>query len=417
MISENVRIAIIGLGYVGLPLAEAFSEKYSVTGFDIDEARIRELKQHEQYDHISITSNADDLKSCSVFIVTVPTPVDVDNRPDLTPLISATEIITGFLKVGDYVIFESTVYPGVTEEICAPILSKAGLTLNKDYFLGYSPERINPGDKTKTVTDIKKVTSGSNSVAAEFVDCLYRSVIKAGTHLAPSIRVAEASKVLENIQRDVNIALVNQVHQLFDKIDVDTEAVIQAASTKWNFMSVTPGLVGGHCIGVDPYYLIHKSQSIGYVPDLITSAREINDGMAQFFVHELIKRLIKQKFDIGKLHIAVFGFAFKPNCEDIRNTKIVDVCRLLQEMDIKLTIIDPLVDVSLVNQEYGLTICSEMPCQAKAFDIGIMLSQHDCFDLNNIAFTLRHPLLYSLTFKNLIDHNSCPRQKRTESNR
>lgn len=403
MIIKEKKIAVIGLGYVGLPLAEAFSEYFDVIGFDINEQRVKNLQNSMLTNRLCYTTDTRNLADCNVFIVTVPTPVDLENRPDLTPLELASKEISRYLKHGDYVIYESTVYPGVTDDVCVPILLSSGLKLNVDFFVGYSPERINPGDKTKTVKDIKKVTSGSSKKAAIFIDRLYQTIITAGTHMAPSIRVAEASKVLENIQRDVNIALVNQVHQLFQRMYVDTNAVIDAAATKWNFMPVRPGLVGGHCIGVDPYYLIHKSTSVGYVPDLITTAREINDGMAQFFVTELIKKLIKEKFNIAELHIVIYGFSFKPDCDDIRNTKVVDVFRLLQELGIRTSIIDPLVDQAAVTREYGIRMHNEA-CKDEQpfFDLGLLLVPHQCFNLTQIATQLKHQYLYSLALDNLL---------------
>ena len=340
---SDTKIAIIGLGYVGLPLAVAFSKKYNVTGYDINLSRIDELESGidrtlevskldlERAVNLSFSSSKDDLKLCNTFIVTVPTPIDRFNQPDLTPLLKASELLGGIIKKDDVIIFESTVYPGATEDDCIPIVEKiSGLFLNKEFFAGYSPERINPGDKEHRVEDILKVTSGSNESAAQFVDNLYGSIINAGTHKASSIRVAEAAKVIENTQRDVNIALINELAIIFDKLDIDTSEVLDAAGTKWNFLPFRPGLVGGHCIGVDPYYLTHKSQSVGYHPEIILAGRRINDGMAKYAVSKLIKEMVNKKIEISSAKILVMGLAFKENCPDIRNSKVIDIIMELQ---------------------------------------------------------------------------------------
>ncbi len=355
----NKKICIIGLGYVGLPLAHAFSKKYKVVGFDINEPRVEELRSG--YDRTleltddevkeSITNgmiystSMDDIKDCNVYIVTVPTPIDSSNRPDLTPLIKSSQTIGKVLKRDDIVIYESTVYPGVTEEVCVPQLEKvSGMTFNKDFFCGYSPERINPGDKEHTVTKILKITSGSNPAIATVVDELYKSIITAGTHKASSIKVAEAAKVIENTQRDVNIALINELALIFDTMNINTNDVIEAAATKWNFIKLKPGLVGGHCIGVDPYYLTHKAEELGYKPNLILGARQINNGMGKYIAEKTIKLMIKAGKLIKDSNILIMGLTFKENCPDIRNTKVVDIISELKDYGANIDVYEPWID-------------------------------------------------------------------------
>ena len=355
----NKKICIIGLGYVGLPLAHAFSKKYKVVGFDINEPRVEELRSG--YDRTleltddevkeSITNgmvystNMDDIKDCNVYIVTVPTPIDSSNRPDLTPLIKSSQTIGKVLKKDDIVIYESTVYPGVTEEVCVPELEKvSGMTFNKDFFCGYSPERINPGDKEHTVTKILKITSGSNPAIATVVDELYKSIIIAGTHKASSIKVAEAAKVIENTQRDVNIALINELALIFDTMNINTNDVIEAAATKWNFIKLKPGLVGGHCIGVDPYYLTYKAEELGYKPNLILGARQINNGMGKYIAEKTIKLMIKAGKLIKDSNILIMGLTFKENCPDIRNTKVVDIISELKDYGANIDVYEPWID-------------------------------------------------------------------------
>lgn len=354
---QDVKLAVVGLGYVGLPLAVAFGKQRSVIGFDINVSRIEALKNG--HDHtleldsaelaratgLRYTSDHAALAEANVFIVTMPTPIDEFKQPDLTPLIRASETIGHALKAGDLVIYESTVYPGVTEEICVPVLERvSGLRFNQDFFAGYSPERINPGDKEHRVTSIKKVTSGSTPETAQLVDALYRQVVTAGTHLAPSIKVAEAAKVIENTQRDVNIALMNEFARIFNRLGIDTEAVLTAAGTKWNFLPFRPGLVGGHCIGVDPYYLTHKAQSIGYYPEIILAGRRINDSMGSYVVAQLVKAMTKRRIHVEGARVLVMGLSFKENCPDLRNTRVVDVIRELEEYNIQVDVYDPWVE-------------------------------------------------------------------------
>lgn len=387
---SDTKIAIIGLGYVGLPLAVAFSKKYNVTGYDINLSRIDELESGidrtlevskldlERAVNLSFSSSKDDLKLCNTFIVTVPTPIDRFNQPDLTPLLKASELLGGIIKKDDVIIFESTVYPGATEDDCIPIVEKiSGLFLNKEFFAGYSPERINPGDKEHRVEDILKVTSGSNESAAQFVDNLYGSIINAGTHKASSIRVAEAAKVIENTQRDVNIALINELAIIFDKLDIDTSEVLDAAGTKWNFLPFRPGLVGGHCIGVDPYYLTHKSQSVGYHPEIILAGRRINDGMAKYAVSKLIKEMVNKKIEISSAKILVMGLAFKENCPDIRNSKVIDIIMELQGYGVEVNIYDPWINPDIVMSEYGFEMNNKP--DINTFGAIILAVGHDDF--------------------------------------
>jgi len=365
---SDLKIAVIGLGYVGLPLAVEFGKKVHVVGFDIYQKRIDELKSGQdhtlevspeelkQATWLSYSASLDDLKNCNFFIVTVPTPIDEFKQPDLTPLIKASTSIGQVLSKGDVVVYESTVYPGATEETCIPVLEQvSGLQFNQDFFAGYSPERINPGDKLHRVTNILKITSGSTPEVADFVDQVYNLVIEAGTYKAASIKVAEAAKVIENTQRDVNIALINELAVIFNKMGIDTEAVLKAAGTKWNFLPFRPGLVGGHCIGVDPYYLTHKAQSIGYHPEIILAGRRLNDGMGAYVVTQLVKGMIKKKIQVEGAKILVLGLSFKENCPDIRNTKIIDIVTELKEYQIDVDVYDPWVDAHEAEHEYGIT--------------------------------------------------------------
>jgi len=365
---DTLKLAIIGLGYVGLPLAVEFAKKRSVVGFDINQARIDALKTgHDatlevsdeelaEATGLSYSANLQDLAACNTYIVTVPTPIDEHKQPDLTPLVKASETIGKVLKKGDIVIYESTVYPGATEEDCVPVLEKfSGLKFNVDFYAGYSPERINPGDKEHRVSTIKKVTSGSTPEVAELVDQLYRQIIVVGTHKAESIKVAEAAKVIENTQRDVNIALINELAIIFNKMGIDTEAVLQAAGSKWNFLPFRPGLVGGHCIGVDPYYLTHKAQSIGYHPEIILAGRRLNDGMGAYVVSQLVKAMLKRRITVEGARVLVLGLTFKENCPDLRNTRIVDIVKELGDYNIQADVFDPWVDVAEAQHEYGLT--------------------------------------------------------------
>ena len=386
----ELKIAIIGLGYVGLPLAVEFGKKVPVVGFDIHQKRILELKNGQdhtlevspeelgQAQLLRYSSDLNDLKDCNFFIVTVPTPIDEFKQPDLNPLIKASTSIGQVLKSGDVVVYESTVYPGATEEACIPVLEQvSGLTFNQHFFAGYSPERINPGDKQHRVTNILKITSGSTPEVADFVDAVYNLVIEAGTHKAASIKVAEAAKVIENTQRDVNIALINELAVIFNKMGIDTEAVLQAAGTKWNFLPFRPGLVGGHCIGVDPYYLTHKAQSLGLHPEIILAARRLNDRMGEYVATQLIKEMVKQRIQVVGSKILVMGLSFKENCPDIRNTKIIDMVKALKEYDLDLDIYDPWVEPEEVKEEYGLAPIATL--QAHQYDAIILAVAHDQF--------------------------------------
>ncbi|TYT74583.1 Vi polysaccharide biosynthesis UDP-N-acetylglucosamine C-6 dehydrogenase TviB [Desulfobotulus mexicanus] len=365
---NNFKPAIVGLGYVGLPLAVEFGKKRSVLGFDINEKRIAELRTGK--DHtlevsedemaeaslLSFTADPKELYACNVFIVTVPTPIDEYKNPDLTPLVKASETIGRVLKKDDIVIYESTVYPGATEEVCVPVLEKfSGLVFNKDFYAGYSPERINPGDKEHRVSTIKKVTAGSTPEVAELVDALYREIITAGTHKASSIKVAEAAKVIENTQRDVNIALINELALIFNKMGIDTEAVLEAAGTKWNFLPFRPGLVGGHCIGVDPYYLTHKAQAIGYHPAMILAGRRINDGMGPYVASQLVKAMMKKRIHVAGSRVLIMGLTFKENCPDLRNTRIVDIMQELSDYGVNVDVYDPWVNPEEAFEEYGIS--------------------------------------------------------------
>lgn len=387
------KIAIIGLGYVGLPLAHAFSEKYEVVGFDIIQSRVDELNSgHDKTlelndlqlndalkNGIKFTTNLDDIKDCNIFIVTVPTPIDEDNKPILTPLIKSSQSIGKVLKKDDIVIYESTVYPGVTEEVCVPELENtSGLKFNEHFFCGYSPERINPGDKEHTVTKILKITSGSTPQIAKKVDDLYASIITAGTHLAPSIKVAEAAKVIENTQRDVNIALINELSMIFDLMDIDTNDVIEAAATKWNFIKLTPGLVGGHCIGVDPYYLTYKAKSLGYMPSLILGARQINNSMSKLIADKTIKYMVKEDKKLKGAKVLMLGVSFKENCPDIRNSKVLDIIKELEEYECSVDVCDYWVDKNSAELEH-LNFINDIPYDSKKYDAIIVAVGHDKF--------------------------------------
>lgn len=387
---EQLSIAIIGLGYVGLPLAVEFGKQKPTIGFDINQQRIAELlaghdhtletsaEELKQAVNLRYTHDFTALKQSNFFIVTVPTPIDDFKQPDLTPLIKSSETIGQVLKKGDIVVYESTVYPGATEEVCIPVLEKvSGLKFNQDFFVGYSPERINPGDKQRRVTNILKITSGSTSEVADYIDQVYQLIIDAGTYKAPSIKVAEAAKVIENTQRDVNIALINELALIFNKLDIDTEEVLKAAGTKWNFLPFRPGLVGGHCIGVDPYYLTHKAQSIGLHPEIILAARRLNDRMGEYVATQLIKEMVKQRIQVVGSKILIMGLSFKENCPDIRNTKIVDMVKALKEYDLDLDIYDPWVDDTEVQHEYGLAPIKEL--HQGQYDAIVLAVAHDQF--------------------------------------
>lgn len=387
---NNAKIAVIGLGYVGLPLAVEFGKHYPTIGFDISQKRVNELKGgHDhtlevepeelvQADKLSYSADTQDLQAANIYIVTVPTPINKFKQPDLTPLIKASETIGKTLKKGDIVIYESTVYPGATEEDCVPVLEKvSGLTFNQDFFAGYSPERINPGDKEHRVTTILKVTAGSTPEVADFVDSLYASIITAGTHKAESIKVAEAAKVIENTQRDVNIALINELAMIFNRMGIDTEAVLKAAGTKWNFLPFRPGLVGGHCIGVDPYYLTHKAESIGYHPEMILAGRRINDNMSRYVASEFIKALLQKGITVKGARVLIMGLTFKENCPDIRNTKVVDIIDELKQYGVNVDVYDPWVDAEEAQHEYGVTPVAEL--SSAAYDGIVVAVAHHQF--------------------------------------
>ena len=417
------KIAIIGLGYVGLPLARLFATKYSVVGFDINTDRISELmsgidstlevdietlksvlvNKNSDSNGLFCTNRLDEIKDCNYYVVTVPTPVDKNNRPILTPLIKASETVGSVLNEGDIVIYESTVYPGATEEDCVPVLEKvSGLKFNEDFFAGYSPERINPGDKEHTVEKILKVTSGSTPEVGEKVNDLYKSVITAGTHLAPTIKVAEASKVIENSQRDINIAFVNELAKIFNLLDINTHDVLEAAGTKWNFLPFKPGLVGGHCIGVDPYYLAQKAQEYGYNPEIILAGRRLNDSMGEYLATEVIKQMIIKDVRIKNAEILVLGITFKENCPDVRNTKVVDVVAALKGYNTNVTIYDPWANEQEVMHEYGLQSKKEIPIIK--FDAIILTVAHNEFkELDFNSLRKDNSILYDL--KNILDES------------
>jgi UDP-N-acetyl-D-galactosamine dehydrogenase len=410
---EDIKLAIIGLGYVGLPLAVEFGKKRQVQGFDINPRRIEELRGGNDFTrettkeelstakHLSFTTQIDDLRHCNCYIVTVPTPIDEYKRPDLTPLIKASETVARVLKKGDIVIYESTVYPGCTEEDCVPVLEKhSGLEFNRDFYCGYSPERINPGDKEHRLTTIKKVTSGSTPAVADLVDALYSEIIIAGTHKAENIKVAEAAKVIENTQRDLNIALVNELTIIFNKMRIDTQAVLEAAGTKWNFLPFRPGLVGGHCIGVDPYYLTHKAQAIGYNPEIILAGRRMNDGMGRYVASQFIKGMIKKSIKIEGAKVLVMGLTFKENCPDLRNTRVVDLVAELGDYNCTIDVYDPWVDKTEAQHEYRLNLI-EQP-QPGHYDAIILAVAHGCFKTMGINAVRRlgnaNFLLYDLKY-------------------
>jgi len=414
-------IAVVGLGYVGLPLAIEFGKKYKVIGFDINDSRINELsegKDHtleadpaelkklirlgDEATGVQFTTDKKKLGNCNIFIVTVPTPVDQYNSPDLTPLIKASETVGAVLKQGDVVIYESTVYPGCTEEVCIPILEKAsGLSFNNDFYCGYSPERINPGDKTRTLPNIKKVTSGSTPESGKFINELYQSIIPAGTHLAPSIKVAEAAKVIENAQRDINIAFVNELSKIFYLLGIDTTDVLDAAATKWNFLPFKPGLVGGHCIGVDPYYLAQKAISSGYYPEIILSGRRINDGMGAYVADAVIKLMVKKEISVWSADILIMGITFKENCPDVRNTKVVDIIRELEQYKANTTVYDPWANCDQVRHEYGITCIDILPA-GKTYHAVIIAVNHNEFIHLDFKSLLKNPgVLYDV--KGMLD--------------
>jgi len=392
---KDVKIAVLGLGYVGLPLAVEFGKKYKTLGFDINQARISELKNGSDStlevsdEELAATTNLsyscqpEDLSSANVYIVTVPTPIDQHKQPDLTPLIKASEMLGKIVSKDDIIIYESTVYPGATEEACIPVVEKvSGLVFNKDFYAGYSPERINPGDKEHRVTNILKVTSGSTPEIATIVDDLYRSIITAGTHKASSIKVAEAAKVIENTQRDVNIALINELSIIFNKLGIDTLEVLEAAGTKWNFLPFRPGLVGGHCIGVDPYYLTHKAQIVGYHPEMILAGRRLNDGMGAYVVSQLVKNMLHKRIEVEGANVLIMGLTFKENCPDLRNTKIVDIVSELKEYNINVDITDPWCSSEQAEHEYNLTL-TEKP-DADKYDAIILAVAHNEFKLMGV---------------------------------
>ncbi|WP_286270993.1 Vi polysaccharide biosynthesis UDP-N-acetylglucosamine C-6 dehydrogenase TviB [Thalassotalea hakodatensis] len=405
------KIAIIGLGYVGLPLAVEFGKKFQTIGFDINGPRVQELNQGidrtlevnreelNEATQLTCSSNTQDIIGCDYYIVTVPTPIDQHKQPDLTPLIKASEMLGGVIAKNATVIYESTVYPGATEEDCVPILAQvSGLTYNQDFFVGYSPERINPGDKTHRLPSILKVTSGSTPEVAEKVDALYRSIITAGTYKASSIRVAEAAKVIENTQRDVNIALINELSIIFNRLGIDTLEVLEAAGTKWNFLPFRPGLVGGHCIGVDPYYLTHKAQAVGYHPEMILAGRRLNDGMGQYVVSQLVKGMLQKRIQVDQSNVLVMGLTFKENCPDLRNTKIIDIIHELKEYNINVDVVDPLCESEEAQKEYGISL-TKTPEKGK-YDGVILAVAHSEFkdmDINEIkALGRENHVLYDL---------------------
>lgn len=394
---QEIKICVIGLGYVGLPLARLFSTKYKTVGFDMNRRRVEalmaghdatlevsdELLQSALANGFVCTSDIEDIRDCNFYVVAVPTPVDENNNPDLTPLYGASTTVGRVISKGDIVVYESTVYPGVTEDECIPVVEKvSGLKFNEDFYAGYSPERINPGDKLHTVEKIKKVTSGSTPRIGELVNRVYSSVITAGTHLAPSIKVAEAAKVIENSQRDINIAFINELSKIFNLMGIDTQAVLEAASTKWNFLPFKPGLVGGHCIGVDPYYLAQCAQRYGYNPEIILAGRRMNDGMGEYVARQVIKLMLKKGIQVLDSNILIMGFTFKENCPDVRNTKVVDIVKALKEYNLNITIYDPWANPEIAKREYGLDISNELP--DSKFDAVILAVAHDEFKKLNI---------------------------------
>ncbi len=412
--NKQPKIAIIGLGYVGLPLAVAFAEKYAVVGYDINEKRVSELKAGKDHtleikdNHLRsvlveqlsengllVSTNLNDIQDCSVYIVTVPTPTDKHNRPVLTPMIKASEAIASVLKPNDVVIYESTVYPGVTEEEMVPVLERvSGLKYNQDFYCGYSPERINPGDKEHTVTKILKVTSGSTPDAANYIDELYKSIIVAGTHKASSIKVAEAAKVIENSQRDINIAFVNELSKIFSKLGIDTHEVLEAAGTKWNFLKFKPGLVGGHCIGVDPYYLAQKAQEVGYHPEIILAGRRLNDGMGQFVASEVVRLMIGAGHKVQGTKCLILGFTFKENCPDVRNTRVIDIVHAIKAFHMEPIVYDPWANPEEVMHEYGIAVDNELP--QDNFGAAVLAVAHKEFELLNVREIIGKGIIYDV---------------------
>lgn len=395
---NNIKIAVIGLGYVGLPLARLFSTKYKTIGFDVNAARVKalmeghdatlevedDLLQEAIANGFVCSANLEDIRDCNFYVIAVPTPVDKNNRPDLTPLIKASETVGKVISRGDIVVYESTVYPGATEEDCLPVVERvSGLKLNEDFYAGYSPERINPGDKEHTVEKIKKVTSGSTPETGQIVNDVYCSVITAGTHLAPTIRVAEAAKVIENSQRDINIAFVNELAKIFNLMGIDTQAVLEAAGTKWNFLPFKPGLVGGHCIGVDPFYLAQKAQEYGYNPEIILAGRRMNDSMGEYVAEKVVKLMLKKGIQVLGSDILVLGFTFKENCPDVRNTKVIDIVRTLQDYNANVHIYDPWANPAIAKHEYGVELQNELP--ARTFDGIVMAVAHTEFETLDIS--------------------------------
>ena len=410
---EKKKIAIVGLGYVGLPLAVEFRKHRKVIGFDIDLKRIQELQDNidksqeissqelKNKKNILFSNSLIDIKDCTIFIVTVQTPVHIDKGPNLTPLVNASEMLGEILKPGDLVIYESTVYPGATEEVCVPVLENvSGLIYNKDFYCGYSPERINPGDKQRHVSTIKKVTSGSTDAIANEVNNLYKEIITAGTYLAESIKVAEASKVIENIQRDLNIALVNELSIIFNKLDIDTQSVLDAAASKWNFLPFKPGLVGGHCIGVDPYYLIHKSKEVGYTPELILSGRKINEHMGQYITNRIVDLMNDKNIKLLDANVLIMGFTFKENCPDIRNTRVIDVYQNFKNLGCHVDVYDPWLDALEVQKEYNINVIDEL--EKNKYDVIIMAVAHEEFKkfslINLKAFAKKSYVLFDVKY-------------------
>lgn len=415
---KEIKICVIGLGYVGLPLARLFSTKYQTIGFDMNQTRVDVLMAgHDATGEVAdsllqdailhhgfqCTTSLDDIKDCNFYIVAVPTPVDQDKKPDLTPLLKASETVGKVISKGDVVVYESTVYPGVTEEECIPVVERvSGLKLNVDFYAGYSPERINPGDKLHTVEQIKKVTSGSTPEIGKYINEVYASVITAGTHLAPSIKVAEAAKVIENSQRDINIAFVNELSKIFSKMGIDTHDVLEAAGTKWNFLPFKPGLVGGHCIGVDPYYLAQCAQRHGHHPEIILAGRRMNDSMGEYVATETIKHMLKNGIPVVGSKVLILGFTFKENCPDVRNTKVIDIYRALEEYHIALTVCDPLADPAIAKREYSIDIVNEWP--SEKFDAVILAVAHQQFeDLDVLSLLKEKHVVFDV--KGMLDRN------------
>lgn len=422
---QNLKIGVVGLGYVGLPLAVAFAEKYRVVGFDINKERVNSLnlfndvtleltemelkkvinRKNITDSGLNITSKKENLRICNFYIITVPTPTDKNNRPNLLPMIKASETVAHLLKKGDIVVYESTVYPGVTEEEMVPVLEKiSGLKYNIDFFCGYSPERINPGDKVHTVKNILKITSGSTLKAAKFIDMVYKSIISAGTYLAPSIKVAEAAKVIENSQRDINIAFVNELSKIFNIIGIDTNDVLEAAGTKWNFLNFKPGLVGGHCIGVDPYYLAQKAQEIGYHPEIILAGRRLNDSMGKYVATEVVKLMMRKNLKVIGSRVLILGFTFKEDCPDFRNTRVIDIYNELKNFDIKTEIYDPIANISEVEMEYGIKLNNTLP--KRKFSAVVLAVAHKNFKKINVREIVGNGVVYdvkSFLRKEIID--------------